>query len=114
SRVRHRLEDLAANLDDAKAREAAVERALEESDHVSALFEALLTLARIESGDAALQTERLDLAALAATVADIYSPFVEAAGGRLIIALAPTGTIEADPALLQQALAHLIENADFP
>ena len=113
NRVRNRLEDLAANLDDAQAREAAVERALEETDQVSALFEALLTLARIESGDAALQTERLDLAALAATVADIYSPFVEEAGGRLTVALAPTATVEADPALIQQALANLIENAVF-
>jgi len=97
NRVRNRLEDLAANMDDAQAREAAVERALEETDQVSALFEALLTLARIESGDAALKTERLDLAALTGAVADIYSPFVE----------------EADPALIQQALANLIENAVF-
>ena len=113
SRVRHRLEDLAANLDDAQAREAAVERALEETDQVSALFEALLTLARIESGDAALKTEPLDLAVLTGAVADIYSPFVEEAGGRLTIGLAPAGTVEADPALIQQALANLIENAVF-
>lgn len=113
NRVRNRLEDLAAHLDDAPARQAAVERALEETDQVSALFEALLTLARIESGDAALQTERLDLAALAATVGDIYGPFVEEAGGRLSLDIAPVGTVEADPALLQQALANLIENAVF-
>lgn len=113
NRIRNRLEDLAANLNDAKAREAAVERALEETDQVSALFEALLTLARIESGDAALKTEPLDLAVLTGAVADIYSPFVEEAGGRLAATLAPAGTVEADPALLQQALANLIENAVF-
>ena len=62
-----------------------------------------------------IEAQSLDRAvvALAATVADIYSPFVEEAGGRLTVALAPTGTVEADPALIQQALANLIENAVF-
>ena len=46
-------------------------------------------------------------------MADIYSPFVEEAGGRLTVGLAPAGTVEADPALIQQALANLIENAVF-
>lgn len=113
NRVRNRLEDLAAHLNDPRSSEAAVERALEETDQVSALFESLLTLARIESGDAALRTEPLDLAALTGAVADIYAPFVEEAGGRMALALNPTGRVEADPALIQQALANLIENAVF-
>ncbi|MEG0818353.1 MAG: HAMP domain-containing sensor histidine kinase, partial [Brevundimonas sp.] len=54
NRVRNRLEQVAAQIDDVAARDATIERALAETDQVSALFEALLTLAHIESGGVAL------------------------------------------------------------
>ena len=45
------------------------------------MFEALLTLARIESGGDVLRVSYLDLAAIAATVGEIYRPIVEESGG---------------------------------
>ena len=113
NRVRNRLEQVAAQIDDVAARDATIERALAETDQVSALFEALLTLARIESGGVALHVAPVDLAELAATVCDIYRPLVEEAGGDLSTAFAPSLVIQGDAALLQQALANLIENAVF-
>ncbi|MFC5373399.1 ATP-binding protein [Brevundimonas faecalis] len=113
NRVRNRLEDIAAGLDDPDARADALERALEETDQVSALFEALLALARIESGGAVLKTESVDASALVESVGEIYRPFVEEAGGRLEIDAQPTQPLRADSALLQQAVANLIENAVF-
>lgn len=113
NRIRNRLETLALNMDDKAAREDAIEKALEETDQVSALFEALLTLARIESGDAVLHTAPLDVAELARTLADIYGPFVEEANGKLAVSISPAGTVEADNNLFLQALANLIENAVY-
>ncbi|MND90079.1 putative sensor histidine kinase TcrY [compost metagenome] len=113
NRVRNRLEQVAAQIDDVAARDATIERALAETDQVSALFEALLTLARIESGGVALHVAPVDLAELAATVCDIYRPLVEEAGGGLSTSFAPSLVIQGDAALLQQALANLIENAVF-
>jgi len=113
NRVRNRLEQVAARIDDIDARDDMIERALAETDQVSALFEALLTLARIESGGVALHVTPVDLADLAATVCDIYRPLVEEAGGDLSTLFSPSLVIQGDAALLQQALANLIENAIF-
>lgn len=113
NRVRNRLEQVAAQINDVAARDATIERALAETDQVSALFEALLTLARIESGGVPLYVAPVDLAELAATVCDIYRPLVEEAGGELSTSFAPSLVIQGDVALLQQALANLIENAVF-
>lgn len=113
NRVRNRLEQVAAHIDDVDTRDDAIQRALAETDQVSTLFEALLTLARIESGGAALQMASVDLADLAVTVSDIYRPLIEEAGGSLKTSRGVSAEIEGDVALLQQALANLIENAVF-
>lgn len=113
NRVRNRLEQVAAHIEDVETRDDAIERALEETDQVSALFEALLTLARIESGGDVLRVSHLDLAAIAATVSEIYRPIVEETGGSLTVTTQPCGVIAGDAALLQQSVANLIENAVF-
>ena len=113
NRVRNRLEQVAAHIDDVGLRDEMIERALAETDQVSALFEALLTLARIESGGAALRLAPIDLAELATTVSDIYRPLVEETGGHLSVSQGSPSPIKGDAALLQQALANLIENAVF-
>lgn len=113
NRVRNQLEQVAAHIEDVETRDDAIERALEETDQVSALFEALLTLARIESGGDVLRVSDLDLAAIAATVGEIYRPIVEESGGSLTVTAEPCGLVAGDAALLQQAIANLIENAVF-
>jgi len=113
NRIRNRLEVLAANIDDPEARDDAIEKAVEETDQVSALFEALLTLARIESGDTVLHTQAQDVTALTGNVAHIYGPFVEEAGGQLTTDLQPSAMVELDVNLFQQALANLVENAVY-
>lgn len=113
NRVRNRLEQVASHIDDAVTRDEMIERALAETDQVSALFEALLTLARIESSGGALNVAPVNLGDLAATVCDIYRPLVEEANGVMNTLLTHPVVVEADAALLQQALANLIENAVF-
>lgn len=113
NRVRNRLEQVAVHIGDAELRDEMIEKALAETDQVSALFEALLTLARIESGGMVLGDAPMDLAELATTVCDIYRPLVEDAGGNLSASKTSPAVIRGDRVLLQQALANLIENAVF-
>lgn len=113
NRVRNRLEQVAAHIGDAELRDEMIDKALAETDQVSALFEALLTLARIESGGVALGDAPMDLAELTTTVCDIYRPLVEDAGGNLSASNMSPAVIRGDRVLLQQALANLIENAVF-
>lgn len=112
TRVRNRLEDAAAHVDDPQRSADALDLAMQETDQLSSLFEGLLALARLESSGDQLKTVPVDAAALARTVCDIYRPIVEANGalnGPPDSAL----MVQGDPHLLQQALANLIENAVF-
>lgn len=113
NRVRNRLEEVEARADDPAGREEAVHLALEEMDQLNALFEALLALARIETGGTPLSSDDLDLGELAATVGEIYRPMIEEDGGVLQIETIAGLHSKGDAALLQQALANLIENAVF-
>lgn len=112
TRVRNRLEDAAAHVDDPERSADALDLAMQETDQLSSLFEGLLALARLESSGDQLKTVPVDVAALARTVCDIYRPIVEASGA---LAGPPDGAlmVQGDPHLLQQALANLIENAVF-
>lgn len=113
NRVRNRLEEVMARADDEAGREEAIGMALEEMDQLNGLFEALLALARIETGSAQLSRQTLDLSELMATVGEIYRPIVEEADGTLDIRVQGVVTSEGDASLLKQAVANLIENAVF-
>ena len=73
-------------------------------------FDAMLRLAEIENDPKAASRARIDLAELTARVADAYRPDIEASGRRLVTDLEPAA-IDADPDLLAQAIANLMENA---
>ena len=79
-------------------------------DELLRTFDAMLRLAEIENDPKAASRVRIDLAELAGRVADAYRPDLEAGGRRLEadFSLAP---IDADPDLLAQAIANLMENA---
>lgn len=112
NRLRNRLEEaLGGGLDD-DGRQQALETALAEMDEVSALFESLLALSRMEAGAARLPSNPLDGGELMAAVGEIYRPLVEDAGGRLEVEVSEgAAPLLGDGSLLQQALANLIENA---
>ena len=74
------------------------------------VFDAMLRLAEIESGPLAQRFKPVDLAELAARVADAYRPDIEASGRRLSLHTS-AATVEGDADLIAQALANLIENA---
>ena len=77
------------------------------------MIDQLLLLARGEEGRLPLHLEDADLAALAMGLLELYQPMADASGQRLELATEPLDTLHlrADTALLERALANLLENA---
>jgi heavy metal sensor kinase len=81
----------------------------EEVDRLARLADDLLDLARADEGRLPLQAETVDVAALAARLANT---FAGSAGGReILVTVEGDPVAEADPLRLEQALSNLIENA---
>lgn len=110
SRLRQVLEGALARPRDPSEDGRILEQALAELDTVLATFAALLRIARIEAGGRE-GFARVDLSALAASLAEAYAPAAEEAGRAFETRIAPGITLEADAALLRQALANLLDNA---
>ena len=107
-RLRTRLEQLRDAGGDGAA--ALAEAALGEADRMLATFNALLRIARIETGRRGHAFRRVDLATIGNDVADLYAPLAEARD----ITFRHSGTeapVDADPDLIFQSLANLLDNA---
>jgi len=81
-------------------------------DEVLETFQALLHIAELEAGAPGLTLQPVDLEKVAAKMVDAYTPRAEAEGRRL--SFTPTGgpaLITAEPRVLGQVVANLIENA---
>lgn len=90
---------------------AALERTVDESDRLLQTFNALLSIARAEAGQARSGLEPADAGLIIADVAELYEPMAEEQGGSLKIETEPGLTVRADRQLLAQALSNLIDNA---
>jgi signal transduction histidine kinase len=110
TRLRGRLEAALRAEGDAGWRPA-TEAALRECEQLLEIFAALLRIAQVESGARRAGFARLDLSALAATVAEVYAPSAEERGQRLEADIPPGIHGFGDRELLTQALANLLENA---
>ncbi len=110
TRMRARVES-ALRADDPKEQRSALEKTIEESDHLLQTFNALLSIARAEAGNAREGLEPVDAAEIARDVAELYEPIVEEAGGSLQTQIDGTLPVRADRQLLAQALSNLIDNA---
>ena len=88
-----------------------LEEALQEIDELLLIFQALLRIARVESGEARADFVAIDLGALLTELADAYSPVAEAEGRHLDLSLQPNIVVLGDRELLVQAFVNLIENA---
>lgn len=107
TRLRAELEGLGEVTSDS----AAVDNALAQTDEVISIFEALLRMAKLESGDLRKQFATLDLASVAEDVAEIYRAVVEDSGHSFRFHVAETAKVQGDRRLIIQALANLIENS---
>ncbi len=111
TRARVRLED--ANRDDATVEtlRAAIDRATSDLDGVVSVFQALLRIAEIESGARRSAFATIDLIPLLTDLAELYEAVAEESGKNFKLTLPASLTTYGDRDMIQQALAHLLDNA---
>jgi signal transduction histidine kinase len=109
TRLKNRLTE--AQKGDATDKDEAIAATLDEAQSMIATFNALLSIARIESGEGAGAMEPVDLAAIAEEMAELYDPAAQEAGFALSVATEPAPPILGSRALLSQAIANLLDNA---
>jgi len=110
TRLRNRAEEaLAKSRTEAEYR-SALERTIEESDSLIRTFNALLMIARAESGQARGNMDDFDAADVAHGIHELYEPLAEDDGMTLRVKV-ETAPIHANRELISQALANLVENA---
>lgn len=92
-------------------REEALEATLADAERMIGTFNALLSIARIESGEGAGAMEACDIVAIAQEMAELYEPAAQDAGVALTLTAKPSPPIRGSRALIGQALANMLDNA---
>lgn len=108
TRLRTRLEALRSTADPASA-DNTVEDCINEADRLLQTFNALLRIARIESGGRSPRTEIVALDQLVRDAVEMYQALAEEKGVELSADLMPA-SIKGDRDLLFQALINLVDN----
>jgi signal transduction histidine kinase len=110
TRLRNRAEEALAKSSSEADYRAALERTIEESDGLIRTFNALLMIARAESGQARGNMDDFDAAEVAEGIHELYEPLAEDGGLSLRLKTAPAA-LHGNRELISQALANLVENA---
>jgi len=111
TRARTRLEDALLHADTPEALRAAIERATADLDGIVAIFQALLRIAEIEAGSRRSAFTRIDLTPLLAELEELYGVLAEEHGISLVARTPAEVPAYGDKALIQQAVANLLDNA---
>nr|WP_249798086.1 ATP-binding protein [Bradyrhizobium zhengyangense] len=110
TRLRNRAEEALAKSGCEADYRAALERTIEESDGLIRTFNALLMIARAESGQARGNMDDFDAADVAGGIHELYEPLAEDDGMTLKVKT-EAAPIHGNRELISQALANLVENA---
>jgi signal transduction histidine kinase len=110
TRLRNRAEEALAKSSNESQYRAALERTIEESDGLIRTFNALLMIARAESGQARGNMDNFDAAEIARDIQELYEPLADESGMTLQVTTEPA-ILHGNRELISQALANLVENA---
>lgn len=111
TRLRNRAEaTLSGKRKVADYREA-LESTIAESDHLIKTFNAILMISRLEAGYSSESMVKVDLAAVAGDVVELYEPVAEEAGVALEAVLSETVLVDGNRELIGQALSNIVDNA---
>jgi signal transduction histidine kinase len=111
TRLRNRCEAaLRAAKSDRDYRDA-IEATIEESDGLIRVFDALLMIARAESGEPRAGMTAFDAAEIARDVSELYEPVADENGLALRVEAATPAPVRGNRELIGQALANLLDNA---
>jgi len=111
TRLRNRSEDALRAAENVAQYRAALETTIEESDSLIRTFNALLMIARAESGQAVGDMIEFDAAEVVRDVGDLYEPLADEKGVTLRIDAAAAAPVRGNRELISQALANLVDNA---
>ena len=110
TRLRSRVE-AALRTGDAGVHKSALEQTIEDADSLLATFNALLSIARSEAGQAREGLHPVDLKEVLTDLAELFAPLAEESGGALKLEADRSLEVRADRQLLAQAISNLIDNA---
>ena len=111
TRLRNRAEEALRSGKDEGDYRTALESTIDESDELIRTFNALLMIARAESGQASTPMIEFDAAEVARGVGELYDPLADQKGLALKIETAPNLAVRGNRELVTQALANLVDNA---
>jgi signal transduction histidine kinase len=110
TRLRNRAEEALAASGSEEDYRQALERTIEESDGLIRTFNALLMIARAESGQVRGDMEEFDAAEVANGIQELYEPLAED-NGMVLRVKTEAVPLHGNRELISQALANLVENA---
>ena len=111
TRLRNRCEEALRIAEDESQYRAALEGTIEESDALIGTFNALLLIARAESGQARDQMSDFDAAEVANGIGELYEPLADDQGLSLKVDAPMAVPLHGNRELVSQALANLVDNA---
>jgi signal transduction histidine kinase len=111
TRLRNRCEQALRHPTGDGGYRSALESTIAESDDLIRTFDALLMIARAESGQARDNMGEFDAADIARDIGELYEPLAEEKGIALTVEAGAAATVRGNRELVSQALANLIDNA---
>jgi signal transduction histidine kinase len=111
TRLRNRCEQALRSATGEASYRAALESTIAESDDLIRTFDALLMIARAESGQARDNMTEFDASEIARDVGELYEPVADEKGIVLKIDAPAAAPVRGNRELVSQALANLIDNA---
>src|SRR3984957_10461420 len=111
TRLRNRCEEALRNPSGESGYRAALESTIAESDDLIRTFDALLMIARAESGHSRDNMTEFDAAEIVRDVGELYEPLAEEKGLALKVDAPAAAAVRGNRELISQALSNLIDNA---
>jgi signal transduction histidine kinase len=111
TRLRNRCEEALRLAKSEPDYRAALEATIEESEGLIRTFDALLMIARAESGEAREGMTEFDATEIARDVTELYEPLADEKGLSLHVETSPPARVKGNRELVSQALANLVDNA---
>jgi signal transduction histidine kinase len=110
TRLRNRAEEALRSAKSPEELRGALDGSIDEADNLIRVFNALLMIARLETGRVEDSMAELDLSEIVSGMAELYEPLAEEAGLALSTEIAPGLRVAGNRELVGQALANLIDN----
>ena len=105
------MEEAARNAESSSDLHTAIDRATVDLDGIMTVFQALLRIAEIEAGSRRASFTHVDIVSALDLVAELYGAVAEEKDVNLLVSMPKRLEMNGDHALIQQAVANLVDNA---